>query len=157
MENIETNVGPCMISIVIICMIRHQTLEELSKYCVIITKEREAPNGASLSLLYIRIKSIFLPRLDLDILFIHFAEGIDEGTCQTGVGNQRNVVVDGTTTNLVTVGQFALGVVLRDVYDEVELVFGNHLHHVVFCIRAFIRPEYRSRAYAVSVQEGSGT
>ena len=33
-----------------------------------------------------------------------------------------NVVVDGATTDSVTIGQLTLGMILRDVDDEVELV-----------------------------------
>jgi len=36
-------------------------------------------------------------------------------------------------------------------------MFRNHLHHIVFCIRTFIRPEHRSSGDAVRVQEGSRT
>ena len=46
---------------------------------------------------------------------------LDEGGSQTGIGEQRNVVVDGTTTDSVTIGELTLGVILRDVDDEVEL------------------------------------
>lgn len=86
---------------------------------------------------------IFLPALDLDFILAHVAECFNECFGQAGVGNQRNVVVDGPTTDAVTVGQFPFGVVFRDVDNQVELMFRNHLHHIVFCIRTFIRPEHQ--------------
>ena len=45
---------------------------------------------------------IFLPALNLDFILVHVAECFDERFGQTGVGNQRNVVVDGTTADAVT-------------------------------------------------------
>ncbi len=37
----------------------------------------------------------------------HGTESIDKRTCQTGIRNQRNIQVDGGTTDLVTVTPFA--------------------------------------------------
>lgn len=47
---------------------------------------------------------IFLPALDLNVLDLHLAEGFDESTCQTGIRNQRDIMIDGTATNLVAIG-----------------------------------------------------
>ena len=47
-------------------------------------------------------------------------------------------MVDGTTTDAVTVGQLTLCLVLGNIDDEVELVFGYHVHHLVFTI--LVRP-----------------
>ena len=127
-----------------------------SKCCVVIDdKNKEEPETELLFIFMYGMELIFLPWLDLDILFIHFAEGLIEGTCQASVGNQRNGMVDSTTTNLITIGQFALSMVLRNVHNEIELMFSNHLHDVVFCIWTFIWPEYWSRIYTMSVQEGT--
>ena len=98
---------------------------------------------------------VFLPALYLDVFLLHLTEGFDKRFCKAGIGHQRNVVVDGATADTVTVGQLTFRVVLRNVDDQVELVSGNHLHYVVFCVRAFIRPEYRSCRNAVRVQECS--
>ena len=35
-------------------------------------------------------------------------------------------MVDGTATDSVTIGKLSLGMVLRNVHDEVELMVGNH-------------------------------
>ena len=51
---------------------------------------------------------IFLPRLDLQVFHTLLAEGFDEGRGEAGVGDERNVVVDGTTTDAVAVGELAL-------------------------------------------------
>ncbi len=48
---------------------------------------------------------ILLPALDLHILEVHGGEGLDESLSQAHVRHQRNVVIDGTTTDLVTIGQ----------------------------------------------------
>ena len=51
---------------------------------------------------------ILLPRLDLQVFHTLLAEGFDEGRSEAGVGDERNVVVDGTTTDAITVGELAL-------------------------------------------------
>ena len=48
---------------------------------------------------------VLAPSLDIDVLQLGSAEGIDERTCQTAIGNQWHVEVDGSTTNLVTIAQ----------------------------------------------------
>ena len=62
-------------------------------------------------------------------------------------------MVDGATTDSVTIGQLTLGVILRDVDDEVELVVGNHLHHVREILVVLIRPSYGCSLHVVLVQE----
>ena len=47
-------------------------------------------------------------------------ECVDVGRCQTVVGEQRNVEVDGGAAYLIAVGQFGLRVVLRDVHHHVD-------------------------------------
>ena len=66
-------------------------------------------------------------------------------------------MVDSTTTNTVTVRQFTLRMILRNVNDQVELVFSYHLHYVVLSIRAFIRPVNGFGRYTMSIQERSRT
>ena len=51
---------------------------------------------------------ILLPRLDLQVLHAQLAEGFDKGRSKTGIGDEWNVMVNGTTTNAVTVGEFTL-------------------------------------------------
>ena len=81
---------------------------------------------------------ILLPALDLDVLELHRAEGLDECLGKAHVGHQGNIVVDGTTTDAITIGELALGLVLRHVDDKVELMVGYHVHHLVISI--LIRP-----------------
>ena len=50
---------------------------------------------------------IILPSLNLKVLDADAAEGFDEGRSEAGVGHKRGVVVDCSTTDLVTVGQLA--------------------------------------------------
>ena len=52
-----------------------------------------------------------MPALYLQVCQAFLAEGLDEGGGKTGIGNERRVVVDGSTTDAVAVGQFALGVI----------------------------------------------
>ena len=46
---------------------------------------------------------------------------MNEGTCQTAVGNQRDIEVYRSATNLVTVGKLVLGEVLGDVDHHIYL------------------------------------
>ena len=62
-------------------------------------------------------------------------------------------MVDSATTDSVTIGQLALGMILRDVDDEVELVVCNHLHHVRNILMVLIRPSYGSSLDVVLVEE----
>ena len=50
---------------------------------------------------------ILLPALDVEFVELHGAESVDEGGCQTGVGDEWYVEVDGCTANLISVAQFA--------------------------------------------------
>lgn len=54
---------------------------------------------------------VFLPALDLKIFQFRLAEGFDEGFCETCVRHQRDVMIDGATTDAVAVGQFSFAVV----------------------------------------------
>ena len=60
-------------------------------------------------------------------------------------------MVNGTTTNAVTIGQLALRMVLRHVDNQVERMVGNHVHHIVLTL--FVRPCYGRSLHAVIVQE----
>lgn len=57
----------------------------------------------------------FLPTLDFEVFHTSCGEGIDEGRSQSSVGEKRNVVIDGSTANLVAIGQFSGREVLVDV------------------------------------------
>ena len=46
---------------------------------------------------------------------------MNEGTCQTAVGDQRDIEVYRSATNLVTVGKLVLGEVLGDVDHHIYL------------------------------------
>ena len=52
-----------------------------------------------------RLIIVLLPRLYLDVVETHGGEGFDEGLCQTYIGHQGDVVVNGATTDLIAVGQ----------------------------------------------------
>ena len=94
-----------------------------------------------------------VPALDRKIIDVDVAEGIDECACKASVGDERGVMVDSCTAEAVSVCELTLGVVLRDVDDEVETVVGNHLHHIVFGCRILIGPHYRCCLDSVLVQE----
>ena len=55
----------------------------------------------------------FLPALNLNIIQFQFAECFDKGACQTSIGNQRNVMIDRTATDTITVRQFTSRVCTR--------------------------------------------
>ena len=54
--------------------------------------------------------TILLPTLHLQPLQPHCAERLDESRGEPCVGDERDVVIDGTATDAVAVGEFALGV-----------------------------------------------
>ena len=51
--------------------------------------------------------SILLPALDVEVIELHGAESVDESRCQTCVGDEWHVEVDGCTANLISVALFA--------------------------------------------------
>ena len=60
-------------------------------------------------------------------------------------------MVDGATTNAVTIGELSFRMVLWNIDDEVELVVGNHVEHFVFSL--FVRPRHGCRLDIVLVKE----
>ena len=71
---------------------------------------------------FLKRQSILLPRADVDVIERHGAESADEGRGQTTVGDEGHVQVDGSTANLVAVGELVGGEVLGDVDHHVDLV-----------------------------------
>ena len=65
--------------------------------------------------------SILAPRFDFKIIEVKSAKSMNEGTCQTAVGDQRDIEVYRSATNLVTVGKLVLGEVLGDVDHHIYL------------------------------------
>ena len=59
---------------------------------------------------------ILTPTLDANVVQLDIAEGIDECRRKATVGDERHVEVDGSTTNLVSVGELTGSEVLRDVH-----------------------------------------
>lgn len=94
---------------------------------------------------------VFLPTLDLDVFKSEGSEGFNEGFCQTHIGHQGDVVVDGAATNAITIGQFALGVVLGNVDNQVEFVVSNHLHDIV--VAFLIGPVDGSGFHTILIEE----
>ena len=66
-------------------------------------------------------------------------------------------MVDSTTTDTVTIRQFTFRMILRNIDNQIELVFGNHLHHVVLRVRTFIGPVNSFSAHSMSIQESGCT
>lgn len=62
-----------------------------------------------------------------------------ESTCQAGVGDQWNVVIDRCTTDLIAIGQLALAVVFRNVDNQFEHVLAEHIHDVQVAL--FVRQQ----------------
>ena len=92
---------------------------------------------------------VFLPALNLDVFFVHITESADESTCQAGVGDQWNVVIDRCTTDLLAIGQLALAVVFRNVDNQFEHVLAEHIHDVQVAL--FVRPANCCRRDAVFI------
>ena len=76
---------------------------------------------------YRSLIAIFVPRLDSKVIKTHRCEGMDEGRGESVVGEERDVEVDGCTTDLVAVGELARGEVLRDIDHHVDLLVANHV------------------------------
>ena len=74
--------------------------------------------------------SIRSPAADGEPILSHLTNGHDECRGQTGVGEQRNVEVDGRAADLVSVVQLAARLVLRNVYDQIDLLVAYVVYHV---------------------------
>ena len=80
---------------------------------------------------------------------------MDKCTCQTCVGDQRNIQVDGGATDLVTVADLAFGEVLRNVHHHVNLFLVQHIQ----CLRMslLVRPVYQCIFNTVFCEEAAGS
>ena len=97
---------------------------------------------------------ILIPALDLDVVDRHCAECTDEGCCQTRICDQRNVVVNGCTANVVSVCELLVREVLRDVDHQVELLVCEHLHRLLVLagklrILCLVRPDHALGRYSI--------
>ena len=63
---------------------------------------------------------ILTPSLDANILKLRCAEGVDERTCKTGIGEKRHVKVDRGATDLVAVAKLRTCEVFRDVDNHID-------------------------------------
>jgi hypothetical protein len=45
-----------------------------------------------------------------------------KGTCQAAIGDEGHIQIDGSTTDLIAVGQLVGGKVLGDIHHHVDLV-----------------------------------
>ena len=71
--------------------------------------------------------SVFIPRLDSNVIDRHGRERIDEGSSQAVVGDERHVEVNGCTTDLKADGELAGCEVLGDVDHHVNLLLKDHV------------------------------
>ena len=65
---------------------------------------------------------ILIPRFYFQVFYADLADGVDVGARKAGVGDERNVEVDGGATDLVSVFKFPCGVVFGDVDHKVDLM-----------------------------------
>ena len=77
--------------------------------------------------IYQSVIAIFIPCLDSKVIKAHRCESMDEGRGEAVVGEERDIEVDGSTTDLVAVGELARGEVLRDIDHHVDLLVANHV------------------------------
>ncbi len=94
-----------------------------------------------------------MPTLYLDLFHIHLTERLDERLGQTGIRHQRYVVVDSVATDTVTVRQFTLGLVFRDIDNQIELMLGYHRQHVVLGSRMLVGPVHGYRFHPLSFKK----
>ena len=62
-------------------------------------------------------------------------------------------MVNSRTTYSVSIGKLALSMVLRNIYNKIETMVGNHLHNIILGIGVFVGPHYRCRLNTVLVEE----
>lgn len=66
-----------------------------------------------------------------------------------------NVVINSTATDTISIRQLTFAMILRDIDNQVKLMIGNHLHHVVSA-PGFSSGQYtRSGIYTVCIEESS--
>jgi hypothetical protein len=63
---------------------------------------------------------ILVPALYVEVFNRKHAERFNEGTCQTSISNQRNVVINSSTTNLVAIAQLTVSTILGDINHKIE-------------------------------------
>ena len=96
---------------------------------------------------------VVLPALYLELALAYLAECFDEGRGEASVGDERYVVVDGSSADAVAIGELALAVILWYVDDEVELMVGYHLHDVLLVAVFFVGPCYGCGVDSVLIEE----
>ena len=60
------------------------------------------------TLLLIIYLLILIPALDLDLVYAHSAECTDEGSCETRVGDEWNIEVNGCSADVISIGQLSV-------------------------------------------------
>lgn len=95
---------------------------------------------------------VFVPAFDRHIFQSVFADGINKRAGHTGVGNQRNAVINRTSANGVPVGNFTCSVVFWDVDDQINFLFLDVFERVRVFV-GFVRPVKAGRLNSVVGKE----
>ena len=95
--------------------------------------------------------AVILPGGDTDLVGAFGKECFHESGSEAGVGEQRNVMVNSATAYAVSVGEFALGVVLGNVDDKVNLMICNKVKHIIGAI--LIGPTNGNSFHSVFIKE----
>src|SRR5690606_19703369 len=95
--------------------------------------------------------SIFIPALNFYIFYLIRAERSDKGRSKSGIGEQGNIKIDGTSPDDIIVFQLPFRGVFRDVDNQIKFLARKHVFHIQFS--GFIGPVYRGTLDAVVAQE----
>ena len=82
---------------------------------------------------------VFVPAFDRQICNLVFADGINKGTGQTGIGNQRNAVINGASANGIPMADFTAGMVFWNIDYQVDFLFLDVFQRVGMLV-CFIGP-----------------
>ena len=99
---------------------------------------------------------IFLPALDFEFIDGDCGKGSDESRCQPGVGEKRDIEVDGGAAYLSPVAQFCAGEVSGHIHHEVHLAVVEQVERLGFAVGSRRPVDLYSRD-AVFVQELAGS
>ena len=95
---------------------------------------------------------VFVPALNLYIVDIQAAKCLNEGRCQPGIGNERDIEVDSGTTYFVAIVELLLRQVLGNIYHQIDLFVVQHFQSLRLAI-AFAGPKDFYSRYTVIGEE----
>ena len=65
---------------------------------------------------------VLVPALDSDFVFVYLAESLDIGSGKPAVGDKGNVEVNGSAPHFITVTQFVMSEILRNIDYKIHFM-----------------------------------